>query len=86
VPVLLMQRPRIDATDWPLVLLAVCSVCRSSFLLQFEGLAQTTVTHASLMVAGMPILPRDAAAIIARERGDDQELDVSHRVRIGRVV
>jgi drug/metabolite transporter (DMT)-like permease len=68
VPVLLMQRPRIRRDDWPLVLLAGLFGVPLVFLLQFEGLARTTVTHASLMVAGMPILLGIAAAIIARER------------------
>jgi drug/metabolite transporter (DMT)-like permease len=38
------------------------------FLVQFEGLARTTVTHASLMVADLPILLAVGAAIFARER------------------
>jgi drug/metabolite transporter (DMT)-like permease len=39
-----------------------------NYLIQFEGLARTTVAHASLMVATMPILLGVAAALITRER------------------
>jgi drug/metabolite transporter (DMT)-like permease len=40
------------------------------FLLQFHGLALTTVSHASLMVGAMPVLLAAAAAMFARERLD----------------
>ncbi len=41
------------------------------FLLQFHGLALTTVSHASLMVGAMPVLLAVAAALFAgRERLD----------------
>jgi len=35
------------------------------FLLQFHGLARTTVSHASLMVGSMPVLLAAAAALFA---------------------
>jgi drug/metabolite transporter (DMT)-like permease len=38
------------------------------YLIQFEGLARTTVAHASLMVAMFPILLGVAAAALAGER------------------
>ncbi len=40
------------------------------FLLQFEGLARTTVSHASLMVGTMPVLLALAATLFAGERLD----------------
>jgi drug/metabolite transporter (DMT)-like permease len=40
------------------------------FLVQFEGLARTTVTHASLMVGALPILIAVGAVLFTRERLD----------------
>lgn len=40
------------------------------FLVQFHGLALTTVSHASLMVGGMPVLLAAAVAIFGHERLD----------------
>jgi drug/metabolite transporter (DMT)-like permease len=40
------------------------------FLLQFEGLARTTVSHASLMVGTMPVLLALGATLFAKERLD----------------
>jgi drug/metabolite transporter (DMT)-like permease len=51
-------------------LLLICSVLGVplQFLLQFHGLARTTVSHASLMVGAMPVLLAAAAAVFAGER------------------
>ena len=40
------------------------------FLMQFHGLARTTVSHASLMVGSMPVMLAAAAALFAGERLD----------------
>ena len=40
------------------------------YLVQFEGLARTTVSHASLMVGVLPVMLAAAAAIFAHERLD----------------
>ena len=40
------------------------------FLVQFEGLAHTTVSHASLMVGGLPIMVAVGAVVFAHERLD----------------
>jgi drug/metabolite transporter (DMT)-like permease len=40
------------------------------FLMQFHGLAMTTVSHASLMVGAMPVLLAAAAALFSGERLD----------------
>jgi drug/metabolite transporter (DMT)-like permease len=58
----------VGGDDWPLVLLAGVVGVPLVYLIQFEGLARTTVAHASLMVGAMPILLGLAAAVIARER------------------
>jgi drug/metabolite transporter (DMT)-like permease len=68
VPVLLIQRPRIRREDWPTVWLAGIFGIPLVYLIQFEGLARTTVAHASLMVAMMPILLGIAGVAVARER------------------
>ena len=68
IPVLLIQRPRIQREDWPTVWLAGIFGIPLVYLIQFEGLARTTVAHASLMVAMMPILLGIAGAVLARER------------------
>src|SRR5262245_62913986 len=68
VPVLLIQRPHIRREDWPTVWLAGIYGIPLVYLIQFEGLARTTVASASLMVAMMPILLGIAGAVLARER------------------
>jgi drug/metabolite transporter (DMT)-like permease len=40
------------------------------YLVQFEGLARTTVSHASLMVGVLPVMLAAAAALFAHERLD----------------
>ena len=40
------------------------------FLVQFEGLARTTVTHASFMVGTLPVVLAYGAAVFMKERRD----------------
>jgi drug/metabolite transporter (DMT)-like permease len=54
---------------WVLLLSAALGI-PIQFLLQFEGLARTTVSHASLMVGTMPVLLALGATIFAGERLD----------------
>ena len=68
VPVLLLRGPRIRVEDWRLVVTAGVFGVPLVYLIQFEGLARTTVAHASLMVAMFPILLGVAAAVLAGER------------------
>jgi drug/metabolite transporter (DMT)-like permease len=68
VPVLLLRGPRICAEDWRTVVIAGLFGVPLVYLIQFEGLARTTVAHASLMVAMFPILLGVAAAALAGER------------------
>jgi drug/metabolite transporter (DMT)-like permease len=68
VPVLLLRGLRIRFEDWRMVVVAGVFGVPLIYLIQFEGLARTTVAHASLMVAMFPILLGVAAALLARER------------------
>lgn len=70
LPVALLNRVRLtrDETRW--LLISAAFGIPIQFLLQFHGLAQTTVSHASLMVGSMPVLLAAAAAIFAGERLD----------------
>jgi len=54
---------------WILLLSAALGI-PIQFLLQFEGLARTTVSHASLMVGTMPVLLALGATLFAGERLD----------------
>ncbi|MDR3750945.1 MAG: EamA family transporter [Terracidiphilus sp.] len=70
LPVMLMNRVRLTGGEWRLLLLSAAFGIPIQFLLQFHGLALTTVSHASLMVGGMPVMLAGAAALFAGERLD----------------
>jgi drug/metabolite transporter (DMT)-like permease len=70
LPVMLMNRVHLTGGEWRLLLLSAAFGIPIQFLLQFHGLALTTVSHASLMVGGMPVMLAGAAALFARERLD----------------
>jgi drug/metabolite transporter (DMT)-like permease len=70
VPVMLTRRVRLTAGEWRTVLLTAAFGIPIQFLLQFHGLARTTVSHASLMVGAMPVMLAAAAAVFAGERLD----------------
>jgi drug/metabolite transporter (DMT)-like permease len=55
VPLLFFRRVRIAPRDLPAFALAALLFVPVQFIIQFEGLARTSVTHASLMVALMPV-------------------------------
>lgn len=59
---------RIRRQDFSLVLIAALLGVPVEFLLQFEGLARTTVSHASLMVGALPVLLGAGSALFAHER------------------
>ena len=69
-PLLLLHRPRFSRADWGLLLLASFLGIPLQFLIQFSGLALTTVSHASLMVGTLPVLLAVAATLFAHERMD----------------
>jgi len=72
LPVLLMNRSRLRLTSSELRTLLLCAALGIpvQFLIQFHGLALTTVSHASLMVGSMPVLLAAAAVLFAHERLD----------------
>jgi drug/metabolite transporter (DMT)-like permease len=72
LPVVLVNRNRFRLTggELRLLLLSAAFGVPIQFLLQFHGLALTTVSHASLMVGAMPVLLAAAAALFAGERLD----------------
>lgn len=57
-------------SDVPLFLIAAALYIPIQFLVQFEGLARTTVSHASLMVGTLPLTLAIAAVIFTHERLD----------------
>lgn len=69
-PVALVHRPRLTASEWRILLTSAFFGIPVQFLIQFHGLALTTVSHASLMVGSMPVLLGVAAALFAGERLD----------------
>ena len=72
LPIVIANRRRFRLTAKETVLLLVSAAfgIPIQFLLQFHGLALTTVSHASLMVGSMPVLLAAAAALFAKERLD----------------
>ena len=70
LPVALLNRVRFTASEIRIILISSAFGIPIQFLIQFHGLAHTTVSHASLMVGAMPVLLGVAAAIFAGERLD----------------
>jgi drug/metabolite transporter (DMT)-like permease len=64
------RRLRFTAGEWRTLLFCAALGIPIQFLVQFHGLARTTVSHASLMVGAMPVLLAAAAALFAGERLD----------------
>jgi drug/metabolite transporter (DMT)-like permease len=70
LPVALANRVRLTWGETRLLLTCAFFGIPIQFLVQFHGLARTTVSHASLMVGSMPVLLGVAAALFAGERLD----------------
>jgi len=70
LPVMVSRRVRLTSDETRTLLLAALFGVPIQFLLQFHGLALTTVSHAALMVGAMPVLLAAAAAVFAGERLD----------------
>jgi drug/metabolite transporter (DMT)-like permease len=62
--------PKWTGREIGILLLSAALGIPIQFLLQFEGLARTTVSHASLMVGTMPVLLALGATLFAGERLD----------------
>src|SRR6202789_855056 len=71
-PLVIVNRRRFHLTagEVRILLISAAFGIPIQFLLQFHGLALTTVSHASLMVGAMPVLLAAAAALFAGERLD----------------
>lgn len=65
-----LRRPGFSRLDWWLLLLASFLGFPVQYLLQFQGLALTTVSHAALMVGTMPVILAVGASVFAHERLD----------------
>jgi drug/metabolite transporter (DMT)-like permease len=70
LPLLVAHRVRLTRSEAGILLLAAFFGIPVQFLLQFHGLAMTTVSHAALMVGAMPVLLAAAAAMFAGESLD----------------
>lgn len=70
LPVAIVNRARFTKGEVRTLLISAFFGIPVQFLIQFHGLALTTVSHASLMVGSMPVLLGVAAAIFAGERLD----------------
>ena len=70
LPVALLNRVRFTGREIRILLISAAFGIPIQFLIQFHGLARTTVSHASLMVGSMPVLLAVAAALFAGERLD----------------
>lgn len=68
LPVLLLNRIRLTGSEFRILLTSAALGVPIQFLIQFHGLARTTVSHASLMVGSMPVLLAVAATLFAGER------------------
>jgi drug/metabolite transporter (DMT)-like permease len=69
-PVMFTRRVRLTASETRTLLLAALFGIPIQFMLQFHGLALTTVSHASLMVGAMPVFLAVAAVAFAGEQLD----------------
>ena len=70
VPIFLRERPSFRRGDLRLLLLGALMGVPVQFLLQFHGLALTTLAHASLMGGTMPGIVAGGAALFLHERLD----------------
>ena len=70
VAVLLWRRPNLRAIEWAWVWVAAVLGVPVQYLVQFQGLSLTTVSHASLMVGTLPILLAIASTLFSGERLD----------------
>lgn len=70
LPVALRNRVRLTWPETRMLLVCAFLGVPLQFLVQFHGLARTTVSHASLMVGSLPVLLAAAAALFAGERLD----------------
>jgi drug/metabolite transporter (DMT)-like permease len=70
IPLLITHPPRFTRAEWRTLLLCAFLGIPLQFLIQFSGLARTTVSHASLMVGTLPVILAVGATLFAHERMD----------------
>jgi drug/metabolite transporter (DMT)-like permease len=70
------RRFRLSFAEARLLLLCAFLGVPLQFLLQFHGLARTTVSHASLMVGAIPVMLAAAAALFAPKGSKEERLDL----------
>jgi drug/metabolite transporter (DMT)-like permease len=75
VVVLNLRNFHLTGSELRLLLISAAFGIPIQFLLQFHGLALTTVSHASLMVGAMPVLLAAAAAFFAPKGSREEHLD-----------
>jgi drug/metabolite transporter (DMT)-like permease len=66
----IVETPRFSAREWRLLLIGAFLGVPLQFMVQFQGLRLTTVSHAALMVGTMPVILAVGATIFAHERLD----------------
>lgn len=66
----ILERPQFTRREWKLILIGALLGIPLQFMVQFEGLKLTTVSHAALMVGTMPVLLAAGATLFAHERLD----------------
>ncbi len=62
--------PRFTRREWAILFIASFCGIPLQYMIQFNGLALTTVSHAALMVGTMPVILAVGATIFAHERLD----------------
>jgi drug/metabolite transporter (DMT)-like permease len=67
----IVERPRFSRRDWTILLISSFLGIPLQFLVQFYGLAMTTVSHAALMVGAMPVILAVGATMFS---GEDLDL------------
>jgi len=66
----IVETPRFSAREWRLLLIGAFLGVPVQFMVQFQGLKLTTVSHAALMVGTMPVILAVGATIFSHERLD----------------
>ena len=68
LPMLFHKRVRLTRGEWGTLLLSAFLGIPLQFLMQFHGLAMTTVSHASLMVGTLPVMLAIVAVVFTGEK------------------
>jgi drug/metabolite transporter (DMT)-like permease len=66
----ILEKPQFTRREWNLILIGALLGIPLQFMVQFEGLKLTTVSHAALMVGTMPVILAAGATLFAHERLD----------------